>query len=281
MGGGPTGVETAGAIAEILHDVIDDRYAALTDRAQIHLVDRGTALLAPFSDKAHAYVMKVLERKKVTVHLGVGVAEVRENGVVLTDGTRIVSRVVVWAGGEKAAEVVATSGLPVGHGDRVDVRADLSVEGMPNVFVLGDAANITDQHGAALPQLGSVAQQSGEWAAKNILADLDGKDRSDFRYLDKGIMAMIGRDAAVAEVGKRRHEIEGVMAFAAWLGVHAALLSGVRNRIDAFVAWGWDYFSKNRAVALIDNPADAVIDWGDDPDDDERPVIPGTGTSAS
>ena len=122
-----------------------------------------------------------------------------------------------------------------------------------------------------LPQLGSVAQQSGDWAARNIIADLTGKQRRPFHYKDKGIMAMIGRNAAVAEMGPHRHEVEGPVAFAAWLGVHAMLLSGVRNRIDAFIAWGWDYFSKNRATALIDRPDAATIDWGDD--DEEQPDL--------
>jgi NADH dehydrogenase len=109
-----------------------------------------------------------------------------------------------------------------------------------------------------------VAQQSGQWAARNILADLDQTHRTAFHYKDKGIMAMIGRGAAVAEVGEHRHELHGTFAFAAWLGVHAMLLSGVRQRIDAFVAWGWDYFSRTRTAALLDASADHQIDWGDD-----------------
>ncbi len=108
-------------------------------------------------------------------------------------------------------------------------------------------ANIPGPDGKPFPQLGSVALQSGIWAAENILADVAGKPRRDFHYHDKGIMAMIGRGAAVAEVGAHRHELHGSIAFAAWLGVHAALMSGVRNRIEAFIDWGWDYFSKTAA----------------------------------
>lgn len=167
--------------------------------------------------------------------------------------------------------MVGSTGMPAGRGGRVDVERDLTVAGYPRVYVLGDAANIKDSAGQVLPQLGSVAQQSGDWAARNIVADLAGKERRPFHYKDKGIMAMIGRNAAVAEMGPHRHEVEGPVAFAAWLGVHAMLLSGVRNRIDAFVAWGWDYFSKNRATALIDRPDAATIDWGDE--DEERPDL--------
>ena len=104
----------------------------------------------------------------------------------------------------------------------------------------------------------------GAWTARNILAEIAGKERTPFDYKDKGIMAMIGRNAAVAEMGAHRHEVDGPVAFAAWLGVHAMLLSGVRNKIDAFIAWGWDYFSKNRATAMVSAPEAGRIDWGDD-----------------
>ena len=170
----------------------------------------------------------------------------------------------MWAGGIKAPDLAKASGLPAGRGGRLEIEPDLSVNGHPNLFVLGDTANIKGGDGTALPQLGSVAQQSGQWAARNILADLDNEHRTAFHYKDKGIMAMIGRGAAVAEVGEHRHELHGTFAFAAWLGVHAMLLSGVRQRIDAFVSWGWDYFSRSRTAALLGNDADHQIDWGDD-----------------
>ena len=207
----------------------------------------------------------------MVVHLGVGVKEVHAGKVVLSNGSEIKTHTVVWGGGEKAAEVVGSSGLSQGRGGRIDVQRDLTVTGHPRVYVLGDAANIPDAEGAILPQLGSVAQQSGAWTARNIIDDIAGKERKSFHYKDKGIMAMIGRNAAVAEMGPHRHEVEGPLAFAAWLGVHAMLMSGARQRVDAFIAWGWDYFSKNRATALIDRPDAATIDWGDD--DDEKPDL--------
>jgi NADH:ubiquinone reductase (H+-translocating) len=271
VGGGATGVESAGALAELLHRVIPDRYQPLASQATVQIVDLGKVLLAPFSAKAHTYAAKRLESDGVVLRLGVEVLEVHADRVLLGDGTEIKTRTIVWGGGEKAAEVVGTAGLQSGRGGRIDVRPDLSVDGHPRVFVLGDAANIADQHGAILPQLGSVAQQSGDWAARNILDDLAGKQCKPFHYKDKGIMAMIGRNAAVAEMGQHRHEVEGPVAFAAWLGVHAMLLSGVRNRIDAFMAWGWDYFSTNRATALIDRPDASTIDWGDE--DEEQPQL--------
>ena len=119
------------------------------------------------------------------------------------------------------------------------------------MYAVGDVANIPGARTArALPQLGSVAQQSGKWAAQNILRDLRRRADQPFRYKDKGIMAMIGRNAAVAEVGKHRHQVEGPFAFAAWLGVHAMLLSGAHSKVDAFLAWAWDYFDRDHAALV-------------------------------
>ena len=125
----------------------------------------------------------------------------------------------------------------------------------------------------AYPQLGSVALQSGQCVALNILAEIGGDDRMPFHYHDKGIMAMIGRGAAVAEVGKHRHELHGSIAFAAWLGVHAALMSGVRQRVEAFIDWGWDYFSKTKGPSVLDQRSDAAhINWDDALDEDDAAV---------
>ncbi len=232
--------------------------------AQVHLVDLGTTLLAPFSDRAHDYVTKVLERKNVRLHLGVAVTEVGPGHVTLGDGTTIRTRCVVWGGGIMAPAVTADEGLPHGRGGRIDVQPDLTVEGLPGVYAVGDVANIPGPDGSALPQLGSVALQSGAWAADNIRAVARGDLAKPFHYHDKGIMAMIGRGAAIAEVGAHRHELHGVVAFSAWLGVHSALMLGVRNRIDAFVAWGWDNFSSTRGPQVLDRSDAARIDWGDD-----------------
>ena len=275
VGGGPTGVETAGALAEALRDVVPESYKSLVHPAQVHLVDHGEVLLAPFSDKAHAYAAKKLQDDGVTLHLGVGVKEVFPDRVTLSDGEEIMTHTVIWGGGEKAADVITVAGLPEGHGGRIDVEPDLTVADHPQVYVLGDAANIAGADGKILPQLGSVAQQSGAWAARNILDEMAGKQRKPFHYKDKGIMAMIGRNAAVAEMGAHRHEVDGPVAFAAWLGVHAMLLSGVRNKVDAFIAWGWDYFSKNRATAMVNAPDAGRIDWGDD-DEGEKPEFDST-----
>ncbi len=265
VGGGPTGVELAGALSDLIHETMTAEYHHLAvTAAQVHLVDLGTSLLAPFSDSAHGYASKVLERKGVRLHLGVAVTEIGPGHVTLADGTTIPTRCVVWGGGIMAPGATAGDGLPHGRGGRVDVQPDLSVEGLPGVYVVGDAANIPGPDGSSLPQLGSVALQSGAWAADNIRAVAAGKQAKPFHYHDKGIMAMIGRGAAIAEVGAHRHELHGVVAFSAWLGVHSALMLGVRNRIDAFVAWGWDNFSSSRGPQVLDRADAAQIDWDED-----------------
>ena len=265
VGGGATGVEVAGALADMIQETMTVEYRDLAvEGAQVHVVDLGHALLAPFSEHAHDYVAKVLHRKGVHVHLGVGVTEVAPGHVTLSDGTTIRTRCVVWGGGIKAPTVAANAGLPQGRGGRIDVLPDLTIDGAPGIYAIGDVANIPTPDGQTHPQLGSVALQSGASAADNILADLAGKPRKAFHYHDKGIMAMIGRGSAIAEVGPHRHELHGAIAFASWLGVHAMLMTGVRNRIDAFIAWGWDYFSKTHGPQVLDRSEATHIDWGED-----------------
>ena len=270
VGGGATGVEVAGALADFINDVVPQEYHDLAvQEARVHLVDHGNALLAPFSDDAHDYAAKVLQKRGVRLHMGTGVRAVTPGSVRLEDGSEIATRCVIWAGGLKAADLAARTGLAQVRGGRLTVGHDLAVEGHPHVFVLGDVSALPAPDGTVYPQLGSVALQQGTWAAKNILADLAGEPRRGFHYHDKGIMAMIGRGAAVAEFGKKRHEMHGAVAFASWLGVHAYLMSGIRSRVDAFVSWGWDYFSGNRSPGLIDHPEEATVDWSD------APAVPG------
>jgi NADH:ubiquinone reductase (H+-translocating) len=266
VGAGPTGVEVSGAIAELLDAL--RAHGRLPDEGTVHLLDRGEAVLGAFSGKAQAYAHGKLEHAGVQPRLGVVVASVHADRVELEDGTVIPTRTVIWAGGESGAAVAQTAGPSTGRGHRIDVRPDLSVEGYQGVYAVGDVANIpasSDTDAATLPQLGSVAQQSGRWAAQNIVRQMHGEPTEPFRYKDKGIMAMIGRNAAVAEVGRHRHEVDGPVAFAAWLGVHAMLLSGVHSRTDAFLSWAWDYFDRDHA-AIVESHDDEPrrIAWGDD-----------------
>jgi NADH dehydrogenase len=262
IGAGATGVETAGAVADCINRVIPHRVRETPgDLARIYLIDPAPVVLAPFSDRAHVYAQKKLEERGVTLELGQRVTEIAPDHVTLSDGREILTRTVVWAGGIQASEVAANAGIEQGHGGRFDVAADLTVPSFPGVYAVGDIANTPDPDGKSFPQLGSVALQAGRWAADNIINDIDGKPRTDFHYKDKGIMAMIGRNAAIAEMGSRRRELHGIGAFVSWLGVHAWLLSGFRERFNALAAWGWDYVANTRPSAIIDRPDAAQIDW--------------------
>lgn len=267
VGGGPTGVETTGALAELMRALHE--CGRLDHPGQITIVDRGPALLGAFSSKAHGYAHRKLTEAGATVKLGVGVTAVHPDRVEFDDGSSIPARTVVWGGGESGTAVAQSAGPVPGRGGRLDVRPDLTVEGYAGVYAVGDAANIPsgERAGPPLPQLGSVAQQSGRWAAENILREIRDEPAKPFTYKDKGIMAMIGRNAAVAEVGKRHHQVEGPVAFAAWLGVHAMLLSGAHSKADAFLTWAWDYFDRDHAAIVEASSAPKRIAWSDDDQD--------------
>jgi NADH:ubiquinone reductase (H+-translocating) len=281
VGGGPTGVETTGALAELMLAL--RKSGRLAVPGQITLVDRGDALLGQFSDKAHGYALKKLTEAGAEVRLGVGVTAVHPDRVQFNDGSAIPTRTVVWGGGESGSAVAQAAGPALGRGGRLDVRPDLTVPGYPGTYAVGDVANIPSGD-SALPQLGSVAQQSGKWAGQNILLQMHGEPTEPFVYKDKGIMAMIGRNAAVAEVGKHHHQVEGPVAFAAWLGVHAMLLSGVHSKTDAFLTWAWDYFDRDHAATIEATSATpGRVAWADHGEDMphillDRPNAPTFGT---
>jgi NADH dehydrogenase len=274
VGGGPTGVEVSGALAEMIHGTLASEYRDLAvGKAQVHLVDHGNSLLAMFSPSSGEYTAKVLQRDKVRLHLGTGVIEVGPGHVALSDGRTIRTRCVIWGGGLQAAPLAAAAGLPTSRGGRIDVHPDLTVEGFPGVYVVGDVANIPSPDGSTYPQLGSVAMQSGSWAGSNIIEQMNGKYPRPFHYLDKGTMAMIGRNSAIAALPVGHIELHGSLAFASWLGVHAVLMSGVRNRVDAFIQWASDYFGKGRGPQVLDRSETPRIDWDDDPGADTVPAI--------
>ncbi len=273
VGAGPTGTEMAGAFGDMLQMWLKRKASKkefedlAANKAQILRVDADHAVLSAFSPRAQTYAAKMLEERGVQIRFGTTVKQVGDGHVVLSDGTRIPTHTVIWAGGLKAASLSNNLGIKTGRGGRIDVQADLTVPGLTRVYALGDFANIAGKDGKPLPQLASVAEQSGKWCARNILLDIEGKPRDSFHYFDKGIMAMIGRNSGVAEVGEHRHELQGAIAFAAWIGVHAALLSSTRARIEAFVEWAWDYFGKSRGDAVLDRPKEMQIDWGDERED--------------
>ena len=271
IGAGPTGTEMAGMLGDMTQGGLKGVFKDLDlNKAQVFLIDHGHSVLSAFSPKSQKYAASVLEQRGVQVRLGIAAKEVAPDHVLLSDGTKILTRTVIWAGGLKAASLSGNLGVAPGHGGRVDVQPDFSVKDFPGVYALGDFANIVGKDGKPLPQLASVAEQSGKWCAKNIAAVVAGESAEAFRYWDKGIMAMIGRNAAVAEVGEDRHELHGAVAFAAWLGVHAALLTTLRAKIETFVEWGWAYFAGSHADPVLDRTSQANIDWNADEEKQEQ-----------
>jgi NADH dehydrogenase len=266
VGGGPTGAEMAGAFGDAARVLQrDSRFKNLAaDQAQIILVDHSHAVLNAFSEKSRSYAARALVQRGVQLRLGTSVTEVGPGHVLLSDGSRIKTRTVIWAGGLRAAMLSANLGVRPGRGGRIDVHPDLTVKGFARVYALGDFANIAAKDGGSLPQLASVAEQCGKWCAANIALDAAGQSRKPFRYRDKGIMAMIGRNSAVAEVGARHHEVHGPVAFVAWLGVHLALLTNSRARIEALIEWAWDYFGRVRSNPILDRIEQANINWNDE-----------------
>ena len=250
VGAGPTGVETAGALSDLFYNLLPRDYHQLaTEKARVIIVEMGKEVLAPFKDNLRSYAKEELERRRVEVRLGEAVAEVGPTFVRLKSGEEIQAHTLIWAAGVRANPLADLLGLPQGRGGRVKLNPDLSVPDHPEIFVVGDMGEVASD-GEVLPQLGSVAMQSGEHVGRQIARRLAGELGQPFKYWDKGFMATIGRGAAVVELPNKL-TLHGPLAYFAWLGVHLALLSGMRNRIETLWNWGWSALTHDRAARII------------------------------
>ena len=264
VGAGPTGVETAGALSDLFYNLLPRDYHQLaTEKARIIMVEMGKEVLAPFKDNLRAYAKDELERRRVEVRLGEAVAEVGSTFVRLKSGEEIKAHTLIWAAGVRANPLADMLGLPQGRGGRMKLNPDLSVPDHPEIFVVGDLGEVTSD-GKVLPQLGSVAMQSGEHVGRQIARRLHGEPGQPFRYWDKGFMATIGRGAAVVELPNKL-TLHGPLAYFAWLGVHLALLSGMRNRIETLWNWGWSALTHDRAARIIIESKDDEVKNATDP----------------
>ena len=264
VGAGPTGVETAGALSDLFYNLLPRDYHQLaTEKARIIMVEMGKEVLAPFKDNLRAYAKEELERRRVEVRLGEAVAEVGSTFVRLKSGEEIKAHTLIWAAGVRANPLADMLGLPQGRGGRIKLNPDLSVPDHPEIFVVGDMGEVTSD-GKVLPQLGSVAMQSGEHVGRQIARRLHGEPGQPFRYWDKGFMATIGRGAAVVELPNKL-TLHGPLAYFAWLGVHLALLSGMRNRIETLWNWGWSALTHDRAARIIIESKDDEVKNATDP----------------
>jgi NADH dehydrogenase len=252
IGGGPTGVELAGAIAELARTVLGADFRAINPRsARVILLEAGPAILPTFPADLQRSASEQIAELGVSVRTGAKVTAIDEKGVYL-DGEHIVCSVVLWAAGVRANPLTETLGAPLDAAGRVLVEPDCSIPGHPAVFAVGDACALKGRDGKLLPGVSQTAMQQARHVAKIIRADVlsgGAARRRPFQYWDKGSMATIGRSRAVAQIGKIH--IAGLVAWLAWLLVHIWFLIGFRNRIVVMFTWAWSYFSYRRGARLI------------------------------
>jgi NADH dehydrogenase len=252
VGGGPTGVELAGALGEISRQTIARDFRLIDPtRARIVLLEGGARLLGSFPEPLSRRAAEALERLGVEVRTAAPVTRVTADAVWL-GGEQIRTRTVLWAAGVAAAPLARTLGVPVDRAGRLIVQADLAIPGHPEAFAIGDMCAFLHQTGAPLPGVAPVAIQQGRAAAHNVLRRLGGRPTRVFRYRDRGSMATIGRAAAVAVIGGR--QLSGLVAWLAWLLVHIAFLIGFRNRVLVLLEWAWAYVTWQRGARLITGP---------------------------
>jgi NADH:ubiquinone reductase (H+-translocating) len=250
-GGGPTGVELSGALAELFTKVLARDFKRLdVSRAKVILVEMTDHLLGSFSPKSQIEAVVELELRGVELRLGTSIASVEPDKVHLADGTAIATRTVIWAAGVKANPLSAALGLPTSQRGEVVVEPDLSVPGHPEVFVIGDFAAAPGRKGRPYPQLAPVAMQAGRRTARNIVRRVQGKSTRRFHYIDKGTMATIGRRSAVAEL-PLGFRLWGTLGWLSWLALHLVFLIGFRNRVVVLVNWAWNYFKWDRGHRII------------------------------
>ncbi|MFO0552448.1 MAG: NAD(P)/FAD-dependent oxidoreductase [Polyangiaceae bacterium] len=248
IGAGPTGVEMAGALAEISQKTLAHEFRRYDPRkARIILLEGGERVLSSYttdlSDKARAS----LERLGVEVRTKAMVTDVTAAGVRVGDEF-IPTRTVIWAAGVAASPIARSLGVPLDKVGRVIVTPELSIPGHDEIYVVGDLAHF-DEDGRVLPGVAQVAMQGGTLAVKNILAQIKGSERKPFHYVDKGSMATIGRAAAIADLGFVR--LSGYLAWLAWFAIHVVFLIGFKNRLLVVLQWAWSYFTYDRGSRLI------------------------------
>jgi len=249
VGGGPTGVEMAGALSELIRLVLVKDYPRLNIKdVRILLLEATDKLLAAMPERLREAAGKTLWRKYVEVRFGASVADYDGDRIRLKSGEVIPAKTVIWAAGVRASSLNVTLGLPTGRQGRIPVEPTLQVTGHPEVFIIGDAA-YREQDGEPLPMVAPVAIQMGQSVARNIKRQLRGRPLEPFRYRDQGTLATIGRNAAVANVFGV--QASGFIAWVMWLGIHIIQLIGFRNKLFVLINWAWDYFFYERAARLI------------------------------
>jgi len=251
IGGGPTGVELAGAIAELARYVLSRDFKNVKpSETSVLLIEGGPRVLATFDETLSNKTVEQLAELGVKVRSGTIVKEISPEGVLLNTGEHLAAKTIVWAAGVSSSPLLEALGVEVDRGGRAKVMPDCSLPGHPEVFVIGDAAFLLGDDGKPLPGVSPTAMQQARHVAKLIVGELRGdKSRTPFHYRDKGSMATIGRSRAIAQVGKLK--LSGMLAWLAWLLVHLIYLIGFRNRLLVLFDWAWSYFTYRRGSRLI------------------------------
>jgi NADH:ubiquinone reductase (H+-translocating) len=249
VGGGPTGAELAGALGEISRQTLAREYDRIDPTwARIYLFEAGPRILSTFPESLANKAVKYLNSLGVQVRTGTAVTEISTEGVVAGD-KMIPVATVLWAAGVVASSLARTLDVPLDRNGRVIVQPDLTIAGYPDAFVVGDLAALAGEDGRQLPGVAQVAIQQGQCAARSIVHSLHGEPLETFQYVDKGNMATIGRNKAVADI--RGIRLSGFVAWVAWLWIHIFYLIGFRNRLGVMLNWAWSYVTYNRGARLI------------------------------
>jgi NADH dehydrogenase len=243
VGGGPTGVEMAGALAELKRGPLKNDEANAAEHIDIYLIEAGPRILPMFSEKLSARAKKDLEKLGVKVLLNTAVQEVKPRQILIKDGSVIPSEVTIWAAGVKGEPTGGLLNLPL-EGTRISVAQSLQVNHYPHIWAIGDISSAKGADGGFLPMVAPVAMQQGRWVAKQIMRAARGQALQDFKYLDKGSMATIGRHKAVVQF--KGIQITGIPAWYAWLWLHLFYLLGGRNKIGTIADWTWNYLTFDR-----------------------------------
>jgi NADH dehydrogenase len=250
VGGGPTGLETAGALYELYNHVLDREYPQQEMQARVVLVEMMPHLLGGYPPKLQERARQQAESLGVEVIPENPLKDVSPRQVTLGDGTLIATHTLVWSVGVQGAQAGNLLGVEMGPGNCLRVDENLRVKGAQDVYAVGDMTYLPDPVGKRYPQMIPVAQQQAWLAAKNILAEIGGRPLGKFVYNDRGVMATIGRSRAVAWLYKRV-QLAGLLAWLVWLVFHLLTLIGFRNRLNVLVNWVWNYFTYDRSVRII------------------------------
>ncbi|MES2922610.1 MAG: NAD(P)/FAD-dependent oxidoreductase [Verrucomicrobiota bacterium] len=258
VGGGPTGVELAGAFADLVHRSLKSNFRRIdTGKLRIILIEGSELILEAYDHDQSLYARQRLEKLGVEIRNNTRVTNVREGALDFKDGSVLEAAAIIWAAGIAASPLTAALGLPTDRGGRITPEPDLSVPGHPEIFLSGDVVSMKDCDGQMIPGVAPAAVQMGAHVAKVLKGDLENRKRPPFDYFDKGMMAIIGKNYAVVKTGKMR--MQGFIAWLAWLFIHITFLIGFRNKLAVLLGWAYSYIINNPEARIIVNPPVAVV----------------------